>query len=60
MQSENFIGEAGEEAYQKFSAISGDLKSGQLVIYLNQQKAVSEWLAGSDAEVRFTPFLLWR
>lgn len=55
VQSENFIGEAGEEAYQKFSAISGDLKSGQLVIYLNQQKAVSEWLAGSDAEVRFTP-----
>lgn len=55
VQSDSFKGEYGEEAFDKFSAISGDLASGQLVIYLSQQKAVSEWLAGSDAEVKFTP-----
>ncbi|MCH2056372.1 MAG: bifunctional aspartate kinase/homoserine dehydrogenase II [Thalassotalea sp.] len=54
-QSYDLQGDAGEEAYHKFSAISGDITKGQLVIRLNQQKGLSEWLAGSDAEVKFTP-----
>ncbi|NMP30493.1 bifunctional aspartate kinase/homoserine dehydrogenase II [Thalassotalea sp. M1531] len=55
VQSESFVGESGQLAFHKFSAISGDLDDGQLVIHLSQQKAVSEWLASDDTEVKFTP-----
>ncbi|MFD2165515.1 bifunctional aspartate kinase/homoserine dehydrogenase II [Thalassotalea euphylliae] len=55
VQSESFIGDAGQQAYDKFNAISGDVNKGQLVIPLSAQKAVSEWLASDDTEVKFTP-----
>ena len=55
VQSASFIGEHGQLACDKFLPISADLNNGQLVINLGQQKAVSEWLASEDTEVKFTP-----
>ncbi|WP_448212629.1 bifunctional aspartate kinase/homoserine dehydrogenase II [Colwellia sp. MEBiC06753] len=54
-ESESFIGEPGTLAYEKFTALSGDLTRGQIVIRLDQQRAVSEWLASDTNEVKFTP-----
>jgi len=55
VQSDSLMGENGKHAYEKFSAISGDLTYGQIVIHLSQQKLISEWLASDDNQVKFTP-----
>lgn len=54
-QSESFLGSLGENAQQTFFAICGDNKEGFIVIHQEQQKAVSQWLASHDTEVKFTP-----
>ncbi|GAA6204770.1 bifunctional aspartate kinase/homoserine dehydrogenase II [Thalassotalea sp. SU-HH00458] len=54
-QSDSFTGNLGEQAQQEFSAVCGDDKAGFIVIHQEQQKAVSQWLASHDTEVKFTP-----
>ncbi|MEW6990686.1 bifunctional aspartate kinase/homoserine dehydrogenase II [Colwelliaceae bacterium 6441] len=57
-QSTSFEGALGEQAAQKFQAICTDNKAGFIVIHQEQQKAVSQWLASHDTEVKFTPVSL--
>ncbi|MBB6543436.1 bifunctional aspartate kinase/homoserine dehydrogenase II [Thalassotalea piscium] len=54
-RSESFIGAKGKLAAEEFSAITYDTEKGFIVIYLDQQKAVSQWLASHDTEVSFIP-----
>ena len=54
-QSDSFKGKLGEQAQQEFLAVCGDNKAGFIVIPQEQQKAVSQWLASHDTEVKFTP-----
>ena len=57
-QSTSFIGRSGQDAAKEFSAISSDVNSGHIVIEQTQQRAVSQWLASHDTEVKFTPVSL--
>ncbi|MDG1753114.1 MAG: bifunctional aspartate kinase/homoserine dehydrogenase II [Thalassotalea sp.] len=54
-QSDSFLGAFGEQAQQEFLAVCGDNQAGFIVIHQEQQKAVSQWLASHDTEVKFTP-----
>lgn len=54
-QSDSFKGKRGEQASSEFSAICADNNQGFIVIYQEQQKAVSQWLACHDTEVNFKP-----
>jgi len=54
-QSASFIGESGHQAFTELSAISLDATQGLLVIKQEQQKSVSQWLASSNTQVKFTP-----
>lgn len=57
-QSTSLVAERGQQAFQEFNAISADFSQGHIVIPLSEQKALSEWLAGDDSEVKFTPVSL--
>mgnify|MGYP000155498197 CR=1 FL=1 len=54
-QSDSFKGLRGEQASSEFSAICADNNQGFIVIYQEQQKEVSQWLACHDTEVNFKP-----
>ncbi len=54
-QSTSFIGQSGRDAASEFLAVGADIKAGQIVIEQSQQRAVSQWLASHDTEVKFTP-----
>jgi aspartokinase/homoserine dehydrogenase 2 len=54
-KSSSLIGSFGEQAINEFSTICADIEQGFIVIHLEQQKAVSQWLASHDTEVSFTP-----
>ncbi|NQY62372.1 MAG: bifunctional aspartate kinase/homoserine dehydrogenase II [Alteromonadaceae bacterium] len=54
-QSDSFRGQSGIRASKEFSVICNDSKKGFVVITLEQQKALSQWLASHDTEVTFKP-----
>ncbi|MCJ8318660.1 MAG: bifunctional aspartate kinase/homoserine dehydrogenase II [Colwellia sp.] len=54
-QSDSFKGMSGEQASSEFSAICADNNDGYIVIYQEQQKQVSQWLACHNTEVNFKP-----
>ena len=54
-ESTSFKGLQGEQAELEFSTICANKQSGVIVIHQTQQKAVSQWLASHDTEVKFTP-----
>ena len=54
-QSDSFLGESGIRASKEFSVKCNDTKKGFVVITLEQQKALSQWLASHDTEVTFKP-----
>ncbi len=53
--SESFIGEAANKVRAEFAPICVDDKQGFVVITQAQQKALSQWLASHDTEVKFNP-----
>jgi len=54
-QSPSFVGESGKQAFKELSAISLDATQGLLIIKQEQQKSVSQWLASTNTQVKFTP-----